>query len=101
MRLGRMDLREIDGLVATRIMNLPGDIDPPEYTTDISKAWEVAEKFVLEWCDLIIKRHGYQKPTFHVFITDGRSRMGEGYSDNPALAICQAAIRASGIEHIE
>ena len=95
-----MNLKEIDRLIAREIMKLPEDAKPPAYTRDIRKAWEVAEKFIAEWCDVIVKRHGYQKTNFHVFITDGRSRIGEGFSENLALAICQAAIRAAGIEHV-
>lgn len=110
--------RELDALVAEKVMNVPkygidtvsisnSDMFPKPYSTDISAAWEIVEKIRLhenyvcweissEW-----KGEGDLKAnsnfSFHVRFCLGRGVEWAG-ADTAPLAICLAALKAVGIE---
>jgi hypothetical protein len=104
--------RELDALVAERVMGYPGDgnvwhvtgdyaraDDIPHYSTDIAAAWEAAETLLesheLEMAKLTDGRY------FAQFIggpaPDGFHPMHKAIGDSAAHAICLAALKAVGV----
>lgn len=93
--------RELDALVGEKVMGLPHIVKSggeywetaltlvPSYSTSITAAWEVLEKFPL-WS---FTKHAHN---FRCFI-DPITRLGEpANADTTPLAICRAALKAVG-----
>jgi Phage ABA sandwich domain len=102
-----MNLREIDRLVAEKVMGLKIDdyyfvLDEKglregellNYSTNIEDAWQVVEKLDVE--EFSISKFGKE---YHVWVETELG--GEGFlikSKTAPLAICLAALKAVGVE---
>jgi hypothetical protein len=107
--------REIDALVAEKVMGLPGKtvIDGTTYycgidiySTSISAAWEVVEKVKEtkaiwvgnerdgEWMCLI------GEPNMNVLLPEAATE-ADGFAPSEELAICRAALKSVGVEECE
>lgn len=105
--------RELDALVAEKVMGYPGDgnvwyvtgdyANPdsiPEYSTDIAAAWEVVEKMKHSSWSFSIRSSDDCEAEFS--LNDGKflqnaDTVGMGRGDTAPYAICLAALKAVGI----
>jgi hypothetical protein len=115
-----MNLREIDRLVATKVMGWKIYADSAGYkfwsineddrsriiysvtsfepTKDIADAWQVVEKLIDEGYDINVYNHNKE---FNVEINieeDDKHLWFYGEADSAPLAICLAALKAVGVE---
>lgn len=96
-----MNLREIDALVAEKVMGLHdthaiqyGEKAIPNYSTDISAAWEVVEKMMKgEAGPIGSLQIDCMWPEWRVKYLDTITR-----SDSAPLAIALAALKSVGVE---
>ena len=83
--------REMDVTIGYYVMDLHG---PPEiypnYSTDISDAWQVVEKFYS--MGLNKYSNGKEWRAYLVADIDGKNADGLGVADTAPLAICRAAL---------
>jgi hypothetical protein len=99
--------RELDALVEYNIMRIWAQatnfvhwkentqLPIPKYSTDISAAWEVAEKLAEDWADFAIGTTSYTTPQWSAsWGFDGYGWDSEEAETAP-LAICRAALSAS------
>lgn len=101
--------RELDALVAEKVMGYPkeiisinGSVKSPngdwmvreidEYSTDISAAWEVAEKLGSFWIDHTVSDLGIDVE-FFTSLDHSKERL-VATADTAPLAICRAALLA-------
>lgn len=113
--------KELDALIAENVMGLPvldynnyGTItvsyendenrqavwvDLPKYSTDITAAWEVAEKLAEKGFYYEIQQAWSQENTkrCRVYLNDGEARY-IAIGDTAPHAICLAALKALGVE---
>jgi hypothetical protein len=94
--------RELDALVAEKVMGKAKPI-PPQYSTDIATAWTVVERFDPEqWMWGILRLKQGDRVLYSVSLSrlddDGYviSDAGRYESETAPLAICRAALAATG-----
>lgn len=85
------DLRKIDALVDEHVMGW-GCYIVPNYSSDITAAWEVVEKMEGEWFNLSAAS---PKGWYAAF---GSPDNESTYGDTAPLAICLAALKTKGID---
>jgi len=115
--LEKLNLREIDALVAEHVLEIPVEdhgfsrftvkvgsskLAVPPYSTDIAAAWDVVEKLQESgFCFFIETRGKLSQCSVEVFLTGKPSAVfdtGEVFADTVPMAICLAALKAKGIE---
>lgn len=103
--------RELDALIAEKVMGLkvdyefegfgglrvPSLVDKydewgylPDYSTDISAAWQVVEKFYSMKLDKY--SNGQEWRCYLVGVRDGKNADATGVADTAPLAVCRAAL---------
>lgn len=118
------ELRELDAQIAVEVMGwkpwrspaaktadpdcwLTGNTESPTHamwgwkpSVDMSDAWRAVEKLIADWSGRLrvtVETSG-KGATCDIVALTGHGRQGRADSDSAPLAICLAAIRASGSE---
>lgn len=92
MKWGEMSPRERDVLVAEKVMGWTYLV--PRYTTDISVAWEVVEK----WRLYEVHKVGDWYTVWFYGIHPNTSDYAEASAPTASEAICKAALKAVGVD---
>lgn len=94
-----MDLREIDFLVAEKVMDTymyPGRVVcMPLYSSEIAAAWKIVSELFKD--DLVVTIGAYSDKHTEVTI-EGDDLIFYAEADTAPLAICLAALKAKGVE---